>query len=316
MIALTKLGQLGRLGNQLFQYAFLRTQAERLGVRFYCPKWIGDEIFELNDAGVKEETLGKISHTYLETFGKKYDREYIRLADETDIIGQFESEKDFDPEVAKKCFVFREDKVSRVKEKYKDIDFSKCVGIHLRLGDKLKERETRMTYFVPNLFYYLEAIKQAGPCDKVVIFSDDEVHVRQFFAGQDLPLYFVAGNADWEDLYLMTLCRDVVCGASTFSWWGGWLNKNPNKKVFFPKEGTFRPWGLYRNPDLIPDSWIKLRSLNLLTENYLVVTAPHWWRYTLIIYGRFLGKYGKKLKSSHPKIYFRLKKYFPDIKTK
>ena len=39
----------GGLGNQLFQYSFLRTQAERLGVKFYCPNWIGDEIFDLND---------------------------------------------------------------------------------------------------------------------------------------------------------------------------------------------------------------------------------------------------------------------------
>jgi hypothetical protein len=316
MIAFTRLGQWGRLGNQLFQYAFTRTQAQRLGVKFFCPKWIGDEIFELNDGELRGETLGKMSHTYLEPFGKKYKREHIRLANETDIIGQFESEKDFDNEEARKYFVFREDKVAKVKEKYKDIDFTKCVGIHLRLGDKLKDRETRMTYFVPNLFYYLEALKQAGPCEKVIIFSDDEVHVREFFAGQDLPLYFVSGNADWEDMYLITLCRDVICGASTFSWWGAWLNQNKNKKVFFPKEGTFRPWGLYKNPDLIPASWIKIRSLNLLTENYLVITAPHWWRYTVIIFGRVLGKTGQAMKSKYPKVYDRLKKYFPEIKTR
>ena len=49
MIAFTRLGKMGQFGNQLFQYAFLRTTARRLGVRFYCPEWIGDKIFSLHD---------------------------------------------------------------------------------------------------------------------------------------------------------------------------------------------------------------------------------------------------------------------------
>ena len=47
MIAFTRLGKMGQFGNQLFQYAFLyaflRTTAQRLGVKFYCHEWIGDK---------------------------------------------------------------------------------------------------------------------------------------------------------------------------------------------------------------------------------------------------------------------------------
>ena len=49
MISFSNLGNHGRLGNQLFQYAFLRTTAARLGTEFYCPQWDGDEIFDLHD---------------------------------------------------------------------------------------------------------------------------------------------------------------------------------------------------------------------------------------------------------------------------
>jgi hypothetical protein len=51
MISFPKLGNYGRLGNQLFQYAFLRSSARRLGVQFHCPKWDGGDIFDLDDLG-------------------------------------------------------------------------------------------------------------------------------------------------------------------------------------------------------------------------------------------------------------------------
>ena len=50
MISFERLGEEG-LGNQLFQYAFLRSMARRLGVSFYCPSWIGDQVFDLDDGG-------------------------------------------------------------------------------------------------------------------------------------------------------------------------------------------------------------------------------------------------------------------------
>jgi hypothetical protein len=49
VISFSKLGSMGRLGNQMFQYSFLRLQAQHLGVKFYCPTWLGDSMFELED---------------------------------------------------------------------------------------------------------------------------------------------------------------------------------------------------------------------------------------------------------------------------
>ena len=56
MFCMTRLGQMGRMGNQLFQYAFLRTLARRRGTQFFCPPWIGDEIFTLDDAAERSPT--------------------------------------------------------------------------------------------------------------------------------------------------------------------------------------------------------------------------------------------------------------------
>ncbi len=64
MLSFSKLGNCGRLGNQLFQYAFLRSSAHRLGTRFHCPTWDGDAIFDLGDAEERAEAPLDIRHFY------------------------------------------------------------------------------------------------------------------------------------------------------------------------------------------------------------------------------------------------------------
>ena len=134
----------------MFQYAFLRTTAQRLGVKFYCPEWMGDEIFALEDKKERAAELINIDKNYLAPqYNSGFDKNAMNIKDGTNIAGFFQTERYFDVEKLKIWYAFRDEKVSRVKEKYRHIDFSKSVGIHLRLGDLKNNPMNRSRYYIP-----------------------------------------------------------------------------------------------------------------------------------------------------------------------
>lgn len=93
MISFSKLGNYGRLGNQLFQYAFLRTSAQRLGTQFFCPQWDGDSIFNLQDEDERATEPVGIVHYFDPSPEAGFTSEALLIGDNTEIQGFFQSEK-------------------------------------------------------------------------------------------------------------------------------------------------------------------------------------------------------------------------------
>jgi hypothetical protein len=54
LITMNALGRMGRFGNQVFQYMFLRVYAKRYGLTYQCPRWIGQLLCGHDDPLVSE----------------------------------------------------------------------------------------------------------------------------------------------------------------------------------------------------------------------------------------------------------------------
>jgi len=134
------------------------------------------------------------------------------------------------------------------------------VSLHIRRGDYLTMQKAIDTIGVCPLDYYDKAIREITRKIKnptFFIFSDDINWVKENLKTNS-PTIFVSGGKlkDYEELILMSKCKHNIIANSSFSWWGAWLNNNPNKIVIAPKK-WFKDTSK-NTRDLIPESWLKL----------------------------------------------------------
>lgn len=299
MISFTRLGKKGegRFGNQLFQYAHLRTEAKRLNTNFYCPEWLGDYIFNLDDEGERFKLSQDLSAEDL-----KKDQNNI------DIWGYYESEEFFDKNLIRKIYDFQTNKFDDVLKKYSNIDFGNSTALHFRFGDKLKETYYMDMYYIPRLKYYINSLieifrkNENFPVQNLVIFSDDIslakkemkkiLHKFLRFVSKstehkkaNIKIIFMEDNKDYEDFFIMSLCKNIICAPSTFSWWAAYLNKREDKIIIFPKEKIIRPKIKLLQEELLPKSenWITISALYPIIDNYYFV------RYIKLFHFRVFG---------------------------
>ncbi len=108
------------------------------------------------------------------------------------------------------------------------------VGISVRRGDYL--RLPHRHPFVGTR-YLTQAVKRFDPSSVYLVCSDDIAWCKRFFSEGRFPgrkFVFVEGKSVLAQLYAQAFCTHNIIGNSTFSWWGAWLNSNPNKRVIFP----------------------------------------------------------------------------------
>jgi hypothetical protein len=110
---------------------------------------------------------------------------------------------------------------------------------------------------IQTIEYYQNAIKIIGEENHFVIFSDDIKWCEENFNFLKNKT-FISGNTDYEDLYLMSMCKHNIIANSTFSWWGGWLNCNIDKKVIIPSKWFGISNSHLNTNDLYCNKWIKL----------------------------------------------------------
>lgn len=257
---------MGQLGNQFFIIAAASSLALDHGAAAVFPdlKTVKDYNVPLNYQHVFPKLQVSLKHPirnyYLE---KNYHYDPIPYSPDLRIRGWFQSEKYFckyKKEILQ-MFAPSEQIKAYLYRKYCDlIQHPNTVSVHYRAYQKENPMNAKV-YAECGLCYYEKAFGLFPNDTLFVVFSDDIPHCKELFKDLSRQFYYVEGEAHYHDLYLMSYCKHNIICNSTFSWWGAYLNRNPDKVVVAPVE-WFHPSYKADTKDLIPEDWIKLSTLN------------------------------------------------------
>ena len=189
-----------------------------------------------------------------------YFSELLSLPDNSYINGYFQTEKYFSSirDTILKDFTLTEPLSPKNQEMLDNIKNSSAVSLHIRRGDYVALQDI---YELCSLDYYKSAVEHMLNNVKnphFFIFSDDIPWVEENLK-INAPYTLVNINdipRGYFDMWLMKHCKHNIIANSSFSWWGAWLNENPEKIVIAPKTWVKKDNDAFK--DIIPHKWIRL----------------------------------------------------------
>ena len=254
------LGNNGKLGNQMFQYATLFSKAKKDGVPFVIPSEIYRDQYGFKLEGkyeilqafpnisatlMSQSQIQEINKTQAGQYrepGFCYDPNISLVVPNVDLWGYFQSEKyfvefredilrefSFSGEVEKAA----EEMISATK---KDLGCKKICAMHLRRGDYLNLSDVHTNldsnYYNTALSHISRNFDDVG----FMVFSDDIEWCKKMMP----PSFrFSSSKNHLEDMKSISLCDMHIIANSSFSWWGAWLSDSDctiaPKKWFGPK---------------------------------------------------------------------------------
>ena len=283
----------GGLGNQMFKYATgkrlslargdeLKLDISRLSDSSYRKYQLGS--FDIREEIASEQEIRKLKYgsfttwdflhfrpwigvrflppTFYTERSVRFDPLVLDLDDNVYLQGRLQCEKYFLDMADEIAMRFRiKDMSARAREFALEMEGCESVSIHVRRGDYVSNPGFSRQYGFIGPEYYEECVRrilESGGEPRFFVFSDEPGWVRTNMDFPDGTQYVTPDglNSDAEELYLMSFCKKHITANSTFSWWGAWLGKNPEKVIYTP-----RRWFLSDEKDtsgLIPDSWVKV----------------------------------------------------------
>lgn len=245
-VTFPNLGNKGRLGNQLFQIAATISTAIDNDLSYAFPDWKYNEF--LKNKIPEYSKLAPIvsykpTHFYTEP---SFRYNAINLSESVEVSpcmpkcyaleGYFQSRKYFENHeyLIRKQFIPNQEICDKFNKKYNSLNLTDC-AVHVRRGDYVDlayYHQIKMDYYEASML----KINQQTGIEHFVIFSDDIQWCKENFTNPAYNYAFVEGNTDFEDLMLMSFFKHQIIANSSFSWWGAFLNPNPDKIVIFPEK--------------------------------------------------------------------------------
>ena len=234
MLTFNNLGNLGRLANQMFQYASLKGIARKHGYDYAIPPV---DLFGQNDPLVKSDklniydvfnidkknTINVVRNPMLQERMHEFDKELFESCpDNVDLYGYYQSPKYFDhiKDEIKSDFTFSEEVESLCSEMFETIkDGKKVIALHIRRTDYT----VNPNHPLQPMEYYELALKHFDKNTNLLVFSDDPEWCQQQELFADDSIMISQGNDADIDLCLISKCNYHIIANSSFSWWGAWL---------------------------------------------------------------------------------------------
>ena len=282
----------GRLGNQMFIYAFARAIEYYTGEKVYFDISFYEthphdtleleNIFELQLDIISKKDIPKkfarspfagvpfiANHKKIfklllkdnitrEKHPNKFQPNLLTVKGDAYFDGYFQCEKYFKDieEDIKKAFTFKAVNNAELIKKREEIEEYECpVFINVRRGDYVTLAQKNVVNWLCDMSYYQKAarfMKEKFPNCTFIAVSDEPQWLKENLK-IDYPFEIYSSNTPYWDIYLLQACKHGICANSSYSWWAAWLIDNKDKVIIAPD-----PWLQYgRYVDIIPDNWIK-----------------------------------------------------------
>ena len=288
MITFAQLGRYGRLGNQLFQYAMLKSVSLATGYEMKIPnpneityqnqKCLLDK-FNIKCDYLTEKDMSSLNNNFIERDHSKFYPQAFYVPDGTNYHGYFQSYKyfsKFDKQIKKELRLnpdlqeFAKDYVNNLKSNNEEV-----VSLHIRRGDN--SDGTNPEY----LNYYgqgdiLTPDSEFGQYfySALEIFNNKNVKFLVFSGGsrkgmknnqsdidwcktnlKDDRFVFCEGNSDIQDFAIMKNCdHHVTSHMTSFGYWAAHLNDKDDKIVIAPSNYSIPDDGRVKR-GFYPSNW-------------------------------------------------------------
>jgi len=252
---------IGRLGNQMFQIANVYAQSLRHNRQLILPR---------NDTSVSDyyttvhrklefqinvsPTDGPGFHTI---HGTHQHQVYVPHPTKPTIFrGYYETEKYFKDYSEPVRWLFEPTTafIDKVLREYPQLNNEPVSAVVVRRGDFLT---FPIRHPVVTAGYLHAAHSLLPPTNHTFVVSDDIPWCKE---NLKLPNMIFVSYVTWEALWLLSLCHHFVISNSTFTWWGAWLSRNPNKVVVTP-DTWFGPDLNVDQRDIRCEGWLQVPTI-------------------------------------------------------
>ena len=142
--------------------------------------------------------------------------------------------------------------MEKIKSIYPQVFYPNSVIIHIRRGDYLKFSNIHPTI---DISYIEKCLNNLKDYNNIFVVSDDKEWCVKNLNFNNITI--VKDLEDYEELWLISLFKNLIMSNSTFSWWGAYLNRYDDSKIYFPSL-WFGPQGEKNIENIYEKEWIKI----------------------------------------------------------